>query len=573
VILLDLAVKATVLLAIGFALSFLLRQASAASRHTVWTTIFVAMLLLPLARQVMPEWAVVSVPERISRLSGAMSGSSVTAGVSPVNYPANVAPNAASPAASRWPSSTVLLSIWAIGAALYALWIGVGLFGTRRLERAAQLIEDERVRDRALRAAELLGVRRPVRLLAVSRDVMPSTWGMVAPRVLLPGGARHWTDTQLDAVLTHELSHVVRGDAASHLSARLATAVWWWHPLVWVAARRARFERERACDDLVLTQGTRASDYAADLVTFVSALELPPAQSPAMLAMARRSQLEGRVMAILKNDVNRRGLSQSGFMAALLVMALVWPLAAARPAAPDQTQEPIRIGGSVMAPAKIRDVRPIYPASAQAERRQGVVVVEALIDSAGNVSDAKVVRAIGDDLDNAAVDAVLQWRFTPTMLNGRAVPVIMTVTVNFVLDSVAEFPPPPPPPPPAPPAPMIATVPPPPPPPPPPAPPVSFYGDDQAVRVGGSIKAPTKIRDVRPIYPPIAQQSRVTGVVILEVKIDPEGYVSDARVIRPVALLDEAARDAVLQWRFTPTYLNGVAVPVIMTVTVNFSLQ
>ena len=155
---------------------------------------------------------------------------------------------------------------------------------------------------------------------------MPSTWGLVAPRVLLPGGARHWTDTQLDAVLTHELSHVVRGDAASHLSARLATALWWWHPLVWVAARRARFERERACDDLVLTQGTCASDYAADLVTFVSSLKLPPAESPATMAMARRSQLEGRVMAILKSDVNRRGVSQSGFMAALLVMGLVWPL-------------------------------------------------------------------------------------------------------------------------------------------------------------------------------------------------------------------------------------------------------
>jgi protein TonB len=98
-------------------------------------------------------------------------------------------------------------------------------------------------------------------------------------------------------------------------------------------------------------------------------------------------------------------------------------------------------------------------------------------------------------------------------------------------------------------------------------------GDDQAVRVGGSVKPPLKIRDVRPVYPPIAQQSRVSGVVIIEARIDAEGNVTDARVIRPVALLSEAAQDAVMQWKFTPTFLNGVAVPVIMTVTVNFSLE
>jgi protein TonB len=93
------------------------------------------------------------------------------------------------------------------------------------------------------------------------------------------------------------------------------------------------------------------------------------------------------------------------------------------------------------------------------------------------------------------------------------------------------------------------------------------------VRVGGPIKPPVKVRDVRPVYPQEAQDARVTGIVIIEARIDAEGNVTDAKVIRPVPLLDDAARDAVLQWKFTPTMLNGVAVPVIMTVTVNFTLQ
>ena len=103
----------------------------------------------------------------------------------------------------------------------------------------------------------------------------------------------------------------------------------------------------------------------------------------------------------------------------------------------------------------------------------------------------------------------------------------------------------------------------PPPPPPPPAP----------VRVGGNIKQPTKTHDVRPIYPPIAQSARVSGVVIIEATIGANGRVTDAKVLRSIPLLDQAALDAVKQWVFTPTLLNGVPVPVIMTVTVNFTLQ
>jgi TonB family protein len=562
--LIDLAIKATILLAAGFVFSFVLRHASAASRHTMWTTVFLAMLLLPVARQVMPEWTVISVPERMSWI-GAQTPVDTRGAIAVRSDASAISARAAASNVAEWISVSTAAAVWGVGAFVCLLWIGAGLFGTRRLERSARPVDDQRVKDRAARAASLLGVRRSVRLLAVSKDVMPSTWGLVAPRVLLPNGASRWSDTQLDAVLTHELSHVVRGDAYSHLSARLATAMWWWHPLAWMAARNAKFERERACDDLVLTQGARASDYAADLVTFVSSLELPPAQSPATMAMARRSQLEGRVMAILKSDVNRRGVSQSGFLAALMVLALVWPLAAAR--ATSTAQDPVRVGGAIKAPVKVKDVRPIYPPLAQAERRQGVVIIEATIDGSGDVDEAKVIRSIGEDLDNAAIDAVLQWRFQPTLLNGTAVPVIMTVTVNFVLDSDLSEPPPPPPPPPPP-----ATVG--DPPPPPPAPPASPTGsNDQTLRIGGVIKAPTKIKDVRPVYPEIAQQERVSGIVILELRIDAEGNVTDAKVIRSVPLLDDAARDAVLQWKFTPTHLNGAAVPVIMTVTVNFSLQ
>ena len=82
-----------------------------------------------------------------------------------------------------------------------------------------------------------------------------------------------------------------------------------------------------------------------------------------------------------------------------------------------------------------------------------------------------------------------------------------------------------------------------------------------------------RLKDARPVYPAIAQSARVQGVVIIEATIGPDGRVQDAKVLRSIPLLDAAALDAVRQWQFSPTLLNGVPVPVIMTVTVNFTLQ
>ena len=93
------------------------------------------------------------------------------------------------------------------------------------------------------------------------------------------------------------------------------------------------------------------------------------------------------------------------------------------------------------------------------------------------------------------------------------------------------------------------------------------------LRVGGNIRPPTRIRAANPVYPPTAQNAAVQGVVILEITIGTDGSVVDARVLRSIPLLDQAALDAVRQWQYEPTLLNGNPVPVIMTATVNFTLQ
>jgi protein TonB len=219
---------------------------------------------------------------------------------------------------------------------------------------------------------------------------------------------------------------------------------------------------------------------------------------------------------------------------------------------------PLRVGGQIKPPVKVRDVKPLYPPDAQAAGVQGVVIVEATIDSAGDVVHTRLLRG-QPMLDEAALDAVRQWQFRPTQLNGAAVPVIMTVTVNFTLDqgpSKGE--------PPVNVGTQMAL-------PPPPAP--ELVDGLRPVRVGGTIKPPVKTTHVDAVYPADALASKVGGVVILQATIDTAGNVVAAQIIKSIPMLDQAAIDAVEQWKFEPTLLNGVPTPLVMTVTVNFRVQ
>jgi TonB family protein len=223
--------------------------------------------------------------------------------------------------------------------------------------------------------------------------------------------------------------------------------------------------------------------------------------------------------------------------------------------------EIVRIGGSIPPPVKIRDVKPVYPQEAVNAHIQGVQILEITVDPSGNVVDARALRG-QRVLVGPAIDAVLQWKFAPWDGPERR---LMTVTVNFTLDSgpkpdvgmpVRDA------------SAQQAMA-------PSPGVPYGMATDwpADAVRVGGNIRPPSKIADVKAVYPDVAQKARVQGVVIFDVLIGPDGKVKDARVLRSIPLLDRAAYDAVLQWEFTPTLLNGNPISIVMTVTVNFTLQ
>ena len=170
-------------------------------------------------------------------------------------------------------------------------------------------------------------------LLSAGPRQMPMTFGMWRPCVALPADAADWSAERRRIVLLHEFSHIAAvRDVPLQMVARLACAVYWFHPLAWWALRQMRVEREHACDDHVLRAGQMASDYAAELLEIAQAHSNRPVLLNAALSMARPSQLEGRLLAVLDAHRSRKplGANWAGGLA-VATLALVIALASVRP--------------------------------------------------------------------------------------------------------------------------------------------------------------------------------------------------------------------------------------------------
>jgi beta-lactamase regulating signal transducer with metallopeptidase domain len=246
---------------------------------------------------------------------------------------ASVQPSAplASPVPPRLPVAFWTLAVWGTVAGALLLPLLVGLAAVARLVRAARPFADPEWSDRLRDLSAALGVDRPVRLLCAGPGAMPMAVGLLRPAILLPQEADTWPEEKRRAVLLHELAHVARRDCLTHALARVALALHWFNPLAWVALRQMRIERERACDDRVLIAGERASAYADHLLDIARTMHTDTFTSVAAITMAKQSQLEGRLLAVLDPKQSRYALTRWAVIAAIVgATALLLPLAATK---------------------------------------------------------------------------------------------------------------------------------------------------------------------------------------------------------------------------------------------------
>jgi beta-lactamase regulating signal transducer with metallopeptidase domain len=344
------ALKATGILVFAFLITAAWRTASASARHLVWATAVTAALLLPIAAigltrlgsprvevpfnvPVATVTANIASPadddrEDIAVLPASVPGPAVEVIESPVTAEIELPALAAIVASStmdglfaNWESAAILL--WALGACLALLPLLVATLRVAAISRNARPVTDGRWKYLIESTPAVSHLSSRVRILESDGAAMPMTWGCVRPTLLIPSGTAAWPDWKCRNILLHELAHIERRDCLTQLVAQVACAVYWFNPLAWIAAHRMRVERELACDDRVIAAGAAASDYAANLLEVARSLRAPSFTSRTAIAMARPSQLSGRLLAVLDTHRNRAGVSRPVLAAASIFASIL----------------------------------------------------------------------------------------------------------------------------------------------------------------------------------------------------------------------------------------------------------
>ncbi len=541
-----------------------------------------------------------------------------------------------------------LLVILAAGAVLRLLWIGAGLFRLRR----------HRLDARMLAASPVPFANPRVRWFVSSTVGGPVTFGFLNPSILLPARVLDLPPDLREAIAHHELAHVRRRDWLFVLTEEAIRGLLWFHPAVWFVLSRIQLAREQVVDAEVVGL-TRDRERYLNALVAVAAQRLLPDVAPAPLFLKKR-QLAQRVAAVLKETRMSKprmifSLTAAGSAAFLAAFAAVWMFPMQAPA---QTPQVVNGRTTIVADgpgvvvepgAKIQHRPPVFfPAGVTAT---GVVIVEASVNSKGEVTDAHVVSG-PEELRRAALQSVLNWHFSidgglpptvqsairfetaPKTAGAAPVPAARPTSLylksvdtsalspdlaekvqaampvhagdafggaqlaavrsavqgvdehlTIMMNSAGSD------------AMLIVIL----------APPAQgvvggvpggvrggvagvsggivggvpgvlgpLTPDDapnpQRIRVGGNLQAMNLIRKVTPLYPPEAKMARIQGIVRFTATIAKDGSILNLELVSGHPLLADSAREAVSQWVYKPTLLNGSPVEVITQIDVNYTL-
>jgi beta-lactamase regulating signal transducer with metallopeptidase domain len=317
-LLLDVTLKGTLLVLVTGFLALVFSRASAALRHRLWSLVLAGLLLLPLLYS-LPRWQL-TIPWRLPQFQVAPDMTLTT--LEPTVNTSTVSTNAvnitAQPSPTRLNWTVIVLLIWLAGVLLASARLIVGRIGVYRLLKSAKDV-DEDWHYLLFSLCEELNIHRDVDLVQSSRVITPMTWGIQRPVVLLPADADTWDEERRRVVLLHELAHIARWDYLWQGLASLSCVLYWFNPFVWFSAQRLRLEGEKASDNYVLRSGTKASDYAAQLMDLLRSRQRVVA-SPLAMTMTRRT-FEGRLLAILAPDARRNTMSTLATLSVAVIVA------------------------------------------------------------------------------------------------------------------------------------------------------------------------------------------------------------------------------------------------------------
>jgi beta-lactamase regulating signal transducer with metallopeptidase domain len=540
-LLLDSALRVSVVTGLALVAIMLLRGRSAAIRHWVLAAATACALALPALQPVVPSWQVaVAIPAPLSR---AVEATVPQAGPATSGRPVV---RQAAQSSDTWNVFVALGWLWLAGTAFFVGMLMTGFARLAWLASRADTVESLLWQQQLRELSQRYGRARPVQLLQSHHPALLVTWGVRSPKILLPLGADTWPADRIRVVLAHELAHVIRHDWLSQISAEMLRALYWFNPLVWLASRRLREESERACDDAVLEMGVDGPVYATHLLEVAKGFSgYRRAWSPAP-AIASPSHLERRVRAMLNARLNRRPLTRLARVAIVIaVVGITLPIAALAQASFST------FSGSVVDP--MNGLLPKTVLVLTNTRTQAKYEVRS--DASGRFEFVGLPPS--DYLLEANLPGFATLRGTVSVTGQDVFQEIRlnvgeleeTVTVTAGGGDRPDRPEPR----------EVKKR------------PLPVCPDALAGGIGGRIRPPVKVRDVRPRYPIGVDDAKDEELVRLNAVIATDGSIKDLQVVEPAhPAFAAAAVEGVRQWGFDETLLNCAPTEVSMRVSVAF---
>lgn len=572
--------QSSAILLIAFVVFHLLRRQSAALRHLILTVALFASTVAPFVGPFVPEHRKSRILSRVQRETNQF-----------LKLDENVKEPAARPVQRLVSSSrsSFASDAWIAGVFILSILMLVRTLHIMLLKRRSVSFIDPRWESVASELSNSFGIRRSVRMLQSERSIL-GTLGSFRPCILLPCEAETWPKDRIRVVLTHELAHIKRFDWLIQIVAELSCTIYWFNPLFWWACRHLRAQGEHACDDVVLNQGVDANDYAAHLLEVARSLRTSDSVWSPVLAMAKPPHLERRFIAMLNTSLNRKPAGRIAVLTSALVAVLVMtPLVVI---GAQQRTQPVDVLSEIVAvPALVSTVKAAEPGAKPPIRKVASkpTVVQGRADGSlsGTISDGSgaVIPGVRVSVSsrtltaNTITETEIQtttsgetgkYNFaalTPGQYSlkvelpgfttfrtivevgvSKTVTQNVTLTIGSLMERVT----------------VIAVG---------QAKPEPLPGVPQRIRVGGNVIAANLISQVKPVYPAGARDAGIEGTVHLQGLIGVDGVLLGLTPLNNIDTdLTAAALEAVKQWRYKPTLLNGMPVEVLTTIDVEFKL-
>jgi TonB family protein len=491
--------------------------------------------------------------------------------------------------------------IWILGSLILLIKLSYGILSLKKFKKDLIEIRDQRILQ-ILKTAERSFTNRPCATVFTSRKISsPLALGLFKHLIILPHNFYNKMSTnEIKGILLHELSHIYHKDQITGILQRLAAALNWWNPFIYTLNADFSRAREEISDNHVLLENDK-KEYAECLINLAERTSII-SRLPVLTGLASpHFPLKDRVTNILsKERIMETKLKKSTIWTIVLVSLFILgtigghrltfasaeksviedlnaedtaevrpkpdpepaihpesttnseppTVALHLPAPQEKTEKPekkIKPGRKIIKPKLVKKVEPVYPDEAKKDGLEGTVVLEGVTDEKGKVVKAKILKGEHLVLNKAAITAIKQWEYEPFIINGKPIPFEFTVTMRFRLDEKDE---------------TITT--------------------DEDVNAGINvdvIELPDDvelklIKRVEPKYPKEAIKKLTGGEVLLEALIDKEGNVIDVKVIDGKhQVLNDAAIDAVKQWKYEPYKENGIPKKVRYKVTLNFKVR